>query len=72
MARPRFDPRASGKGRGMPEFPEKRQSVRPPRRLLWAALVALAVLAAVWFAVAAATNEECPAERQTGAVSGRC
>jgi hypothetical protein len=68
----RFDAGASGKGRVMPEVPEKRQSVRPPRQLLLAALVALALLAAVWVAVAVATREECPADRQTGAVSGRC
>jgi hypothetical protein len=56
----------------MPGVPEKRQSVRPPRRLLWAGLLVLAVLAVVWFAVATATQEDCPAQRESGAVSERC
>ena len=59
----------------MPGIPEKRQSVRPSRRVLLGVLLIVVTLAAVWFAVTAAVQgggEDCPAERETGAVSDQC
>jgi len=52
----------------MRQIPEKRQSVRPPLRVVLVALVLLAALGVVWFAVSAAVHqggEDCPAQRQS-------
>jgi len=49
----------------VPEIPEKRQSIRPPRSMLLAAAVIGIALLAVWFAVGAAVGgggEDCPAQ----------
>jgi hypothetical protein len=59
----------------MPEIPEKRQSIRPPRRVLLAGLLALVALVAVLVAVTAALhsgNDDCPASTSGGGVSKRC
>ncbi len=59
----------------MPEIPEKRQSVRPPRPILLAALAALGVLVIVWVAVTAAVGwggDDCATKPETGAASGNC
>ncbi len=53
----------------MPDLPEKKQSIRSPRSLLLAALAALVVLVAVWFAVSAAVSwggDDCPTKPETG------
>lgn len=51
----------------MPEIPEKRQSIVPPVRILVPSILGLlVVLAAIWFAVAAAVGaggEDCPATK---------
>jgi hypothetical protein len=41
----------------MQHIPEKRQSVRPPLRVVLVALVLLAALGVVWFAVSAAVHQ---------------
>lgn len=53
-ARPAFGRSAGGNAGAVSEIPEKRQSVRSPGRLILGVLLMLAVLAAVWIAVAAA------------------
>ena len=58
---------------GMPTIPERRQRVRPPWTVVLVALVALAALGAVWFAVGAAVGnggEECAG--RANATSERC
>jgi hypothetical protein len=61
---------------GMPEIPQKRQSIRPPVRLLLVGLAALLVLVVVWIAVSAALNrgsdDGCAPQTNKGAVSDRC
>ena len=59
----------------MPEIPEKKQSVRPPRTILFAALAALALLVVVWVAVSTAVGwggDDCATKPETGAASGNC
>ena len=59
----------------MSGIPEKRQSIRPPRRMLLVVCLILVAMAAVWFAVTTAVQaggEDCPAERESGAVSNQC
>ena len=71
----RFGAGRGGDGDSVPELPEKRQSVRPNRSVLVGALLIAVVLAAVWFAVSAAVEaggEDCPAQREQGAVSDKC
>jgi len=63
-----FDTPRPGEPTAMQHIPEKRQSVRPPLRVLLVALVLLAALGVVWFAVSAAVHqggEDCPAQRQS-------
>lgn len=59
----------------MRQLPEKRQSIRPDVSVLIGGLLIVVVLAAVWFAVTAAIEGgggDCPAQRESGAVSDRC
>jgi hypothetical protein len=64
-----------GHSRRMPEIPEKKQSIRPPRSILLAAVAALAVLVVVWVAVSVAVGwggDDCATEPETGAASANC
>lgn len=68
--------RCSGGGNaaGMPDIPEKRQSIRPPRSFLLVILAVLVVMTAVWFAVSAAVKsggEDCPAKGENVTIE-RC
>ena len=59
----------------MPELPEQKQSIRPPRALVFVALAALVVLAAVWFAVSTAVGnggDDCAARQESGVAGDRC
>ena len=58
----------------MPNMPEKRQSIRPPRSFIFVLVAMLVVMAAVWFAVSAAVKsggEDCPAQGENVAIE-RC
>jgi hypothetical protein len=71
-----FDGHLHGHPGGMPEIPQKRQSIRPPVRLLLVGLAALLVLVVVWIAVSVALNrgsdDGCAPQTNKGAVSDRC
>lgn len=59
----------------MPGTPEKRQSIRPPRAVLLGLGATVAIMLLVWVVVASAIGQggqDCPAERDNGAVADRC
>lgn len=71
---PGVDLPGGGHFRCMPELPEKKLSIGPPRSLLLTAL-ALVVLVAVWFAVSAAVGwggDDRPTKPETGAAPDNC
>lgn len=59
----------------MPATPEKRQSIRPPRPVLLGLGATVLMMIVVWVVVASAIGQggqDCPAQRETGAVADRC
>jgi hypothetical protein len=64
-----------GEHPSVPDIPTKRQSIRPPRVLIYVGLAALLLFAVIWGAVTWAIGgggESCPTRPETGAASERC
>lgn len=59
----------------MPDIPRQRQSIRPPRVLIYLGFAALLLFAVIWGAVTWAVGgggEDCPTKPETGAAAERC
>jgi hypothetical protein len=71
----RFELCVTGDPLGMPELPEKRQSIRPGLPVILGALGVLLIMAVVWLAVTWAIGsggQDCPSRPSSGAAADRC